>query len=348
MTETLPWLVYGAGTVGRAVVELLVGLGKPVLLAGRGEGRVRGLAGAAGVPYQVGDVSYPDRLLKGVSGVINTAGPFKDAGPQLMSACIRTGVHYVDVSNEAGSHIDAWSRASEARVRGIGMIVGAGMGTWFSERLVHALAAELDDPVSAHLFMVPSGGVAKSPGVTASQNVVLSDPALAIVDGQMKALRRRVRALPAGAGQGAALAVGTGDVIALEKSTGFRTVTVSAGVRVTPRVLGLVLPLLTVKARWSAAHPARHSAQSHDSHLAVSLDDRRPRLFAEVTGADGVRVQGWLSSRSGSTVAAHTAVAAMQLLALGGLAGTHTPYQVLGHHALGSGLDPVIEIYDRA
>lgn len=343
MVTSLPWLVYGSGAVGTAVAEMLAERQLPFVLAGRSEDRVRDLARTTGSPMRVGDVSDADLFLAGISGVINTAGPFRDTAPPLMKACIRAGVHYVDVSNEANTHLDAGALDAVARSRGVGIVAGAGFGTWFVERLVHALAGRLDEPVSAHVVTVPSEGTPRTGGVAASQNVVLSTPAVALVNGQLETIRRRVRSFRGQVEPRSAVIVGTGDVIALGKSTGLRTVTVSAGVKVSPTSLRLILPLLLLKARIAASPSSRHAVKRDAADLPASSDEPRVRLFAEVTGSDGARLQGRLSSRSGTAVAAHTAVAVMHKLTSGGYAGTYTAFEVLGQQEI-SGPEATIEI----
>lgn len=347
MDEGRSWLVYGGGAVSGAVVEQLVDREIPVIVAGRNEERVRAFARNAGIRYRVGDVDNAPGLLKNVAGVVNTAGRFRETAPLLMEACVRAGVHYVDVSNEADVHMAAWSLSDRAREAGIGVASGAGVGTWFAERLIHALKAEVDQPVSALLVTLPSGSVSKSPGVAASQNTVVSARAVALVDARIQPVRRRVRQLSAGIGPRAALLVGTGDVIALAQSSGLRTVAAAAGIDAHPGLLRWGLPLITAKARWLASRPDQRRDDIRDAPGSMPSDALRVRLLADVLGANGGRARGRLSSRSGTAVAARAAIAAMETLLEGALAGTYTAFQVLGDRSLGDEFDPLIEIEDR-
>lgn len=340
-----PWLVFGAGAVGTAVVDLLLARRVPVLLAGRNAERLQEVARSSGVSYLILGVSDAHAQLGGVAGLINTAGPFRDTSQQLMQACVRAGVHYVDVSNEADVHEAAWDLDSRAREAQVGVVAGAGLGTWFGERLVHALTREVDHPVATLLITLPSNGSAKSPGVRASENAVVASRPLAFIDGTVQAVRKRVRKLHAGMGPKAALVVGTGDVIALGHSSGLRTVVVAAGVDVSPRWLRLGLPVITAVARRKSTLP---NVRAEDPARGVVSDAPRARLRAEVVGADGSRVRARLSSRSGTAVAARAAVMVMEALANGGRAGTYTVFQVLGDSTLGAGFDPVIEIENRS
>lgn len=339
--------MYGTGAVSAAVAEVLVAQEVPFVLAGRSGERVERLARNVGTRYRSGGVEDFPALLDGVAGVINTAGPFRGTAPPLMRACVGAGVHYVDVSNEADVHQAAWALDGRARDAGVGVVAGAGLGTLFSERLIHALAAEIAHPVSGLLVTLPSGGGVKSPGVAASQNAVLSAQAVALVNGRIQTIRGRVRRLPAGFGARTGLIVGNGDVIALEHSTDLKTVAVAAGLDVSHGLLRVGLPFITAKARRSRSRPGKREDRASDALARPSADEPRVRLVAEVTGAEGARVRGRLSSRSGTAVAARTAVFAMATLVEEGRAGIHTAFQVLGDRALGDGYDPVIEIDDR-
>lgn len=60
------------------------------------------------------------------------------------------------------------------RRKHVSIVTGAGMETWFTERLVASLTAALEHPVSALVALIPSTSGVKFPGVVASQNVVLA------------------------------------------------------------------------------------------------------------------------------------------------------------------------------
>jgi len=329
--------------MGAAVSTLLVEQQEvAVVLAGRNQDRVQRLAKATGIESRSGQAADAAHLLDGVVGVINTAGPFRDTAAPLIHACVRAGVHYVDVSNEADTHLEAWAVSDRARETGAGVVPGAGLGTLFGERLIDALTGAVDGPVSATLVSVPSGGATKSPGVTDSQNTIVLSRPLTLVEGRFQTVRQRVRQLPVGMGPGAALIVGTGDVVALSRSSGLQMIEVAAGVDMSPVLLRWGLPLVRANARRQLSRRVQHEQRTPE--LERMADAPRQRLVAEVLGSDGVRVWGRLSSRSGTAVAARAAVAAMRALTHGGVAGTHTAFQILGDHAFGDGFDPEIEI----
>ncbi|MCD2498493.1 saccharopine dehydrogenase NADP-binding domain-containing protein [Microbacterium nymphoidis] len=344
MAADSPILVYGTGAVARSVTELLVRRRVPLIVAGRSEPRVADLAAASGAAQRVGEPATVLSPADRVAGVINAAGPFTDTALPLALACVRTGAHYVDVSNEASTHIAVWELSARAQSAGVALVPGAGFGTLYAERLIGALIARVDSPVSALLVTLPSGGTVKSPGVTASQDAVFAAPALAVAGGNFVTPRGRVQRLPVGLGPRSGILVGTGDVIALQHSSELSDISVAAGVDAPVGLLRLALPFLKAKARWSSSRVNRHQSIFPSGPKYVASDAPRVRLAAEVTGAGGTRARGWLSSRSGTEVAARTAVSTMLTLQCESRTGVRTAFQITGSEELGDGFDPTIRI----
>lgn len=87
-----------AGHTGRFVVAELVERGWSPVVAGRDEGKLRGL-GEVRVA-KIDDPASLDAMLRGARAVINCAGPFLDTALPVVEAAVRNGVHYLDVAAE--------------------------------------------------------------------------------------------------------------------------------------------------------------------------------------------------------------------------------------------------------
>src|SRR5437870_4193251 len=100
------FLLYGAtgytgGLIARAAVErgLRPGLG------GRDARRVGALADRLGLEWRAAGLDDPaalDAALDDVPLVLHCAGPFRTTSQPVAAACLRRGVHYLDLTGEIG------------------------------------------------------------------------------------------------------------------------------------------------------------------------------------------------------------------------------------------------------
>ena len=119
-------VLYGAtGFVGRQTVDYFVRHAPSGLrwaIAGRDRAKLEALG--AQVPIligEAGDQAKVDAIVARTRVLLTTAGPFKLYGDPFVDACVRLGVHYVDISGETArirDLIDRYHlRAEAARVR---------------------------------------------------------------------------------------------------------------------------------------------------------------------------------------------------------------------------------------
>ena len=98
-------LVYGAyGHTGRFVVAAMLRQGLTPVLSGRDPARLAALAGQfPGLEVRqavVGDSRSLSAAVRGASVVVNCAGPFLDTAIPVMTAAVRAGAHYLDITAE--------------------------------------------------------------------------------------------------------------------------------------------------------------------------------------------------------------------------------------------------------
>ncbi|KAK0645270.1 Trans-acting enoyl reductase [Lasiodiplodia hormozganensis] len=132
-------LIYGAtGFTGTLASHHALHLSLPLILGGRNASKLETLAqslsavapAAPTIPIRVFDVTADtqliDQSLRGVAVLLNCAGPFARTAAPLVAACIRTGVHYLDVAAELVSYGLAAEKNEEARRKGVMLMPGAG------------------------------------------------------------------------------------------------------------------------------------------------------------------------------------------------------------------------------
>ncbi len=150
------WVLYGAyGYTGRLIVAEALRLGMRPLLAGRNAAALQALAAETGLPYQVARLDRPeelDALLQGKRLVLHVAGPFEHTGPPMWEACLRQGVHYLDITGEIPV-FEALARMDDrARQAGVALLPGVGFDVVPSDGLAAHLKARL--PTATHLELV--------------------------------------------------------------------------------------------------------------------------------------------------------------------------------------------------
>jgi short subunit dehydrogenase-like uncharacterized protein len=124
------FLLYGvSGYVGEGAARQTVRAGLRPVLAGRNEKRVRALAAELGCEWRafaLDDPSAIDRGIEGMTLVLHLAGPFVYTARQMVEACLRRRVHYLDINGEIPVLEDLAGRDADARRAGIMIMPAVG------------------------------------------------------------------------------------------------------------------------------------------------------------------------------------------------------------------------------
>ena len=125
-----PLLIYGAtGYSGRLIVEAARSVGLHPILAGRDAGKLAALATPLGLEWRAAPLGEPARIdatLRDVRVVLHAAGPFSHTARPMLEACLRAGVHYLDISGEIAVIEALARRDASARQRGIMVMPAVG------------------------------------------------------------------------------------------------------------------------------------------------------------------------------------------------------------------------------
>jgi len=134
-------LIYGAaGYTGKIIAVRAKELNLDFEIAGRDTQQTRKLAEELGVDYHIFDVDTDyawQKALQDKQVLINAAGPFKFTAGQAMRACLKAGVHYLDISAELETYRLAEALDNEAKATGIQLISGAGLFVSYDALVVH-------------------------------------------------------------------------------------------------------------------------------------------------------------------------------------------------------------------
>ena len=332
-----PLLIYGAtGYSGRLITVAALARGLRPLLAGRDAARLATTAEAACLEHRVAtldDARGLDVLLRDVRAVIHTAGPFSSTSRPMVDACLRTGVHYLDITGEIPVIEALASRDAEARQRGIMIMPGVGFDVVPSDCLAAHLVRRI--PSATRLAIGISGlaadvtrGSAKTLAETADYGVVRREGTITRVP-----LGSLERNFDYGEGPRASLNVSWGDVAAAYYSTGIPNIEVYAqdsallrAVLMTCRYFGWLLRT----APWQVWLKAQADVLAPGPSDEVRAT-RRTIIVAEVEDHRGRRATSRLHGPEAYTFTSATASAIAERVLAGDVeVGFQTPSRIYG------------------
>ncbi len=157
-------LLYGAtGYVGEAMARACVRRGMTPILAGRNAESLEALGRELQLAHCVctlDDAEAMDAALAGVQVVLHCAGPFLRTSRPMVDACLRMGVHYLDLTGEFPVFEAIAARDANAKARGVMLMPAVGFDVVPTDCLAVYLKQRL--PSATHLTLAfqsvgPSG-----------------------------------------------------------------------------------------------------------------------------------------------------------------------------------------------
>jgi len=159
------WLIYGAnGYTGELAAREAARRGLKPVLAGRDPVKVAALAGELGLEHRAFPLDEPAALAQGLSGaaaVLHCAGPFVRTSAPMVAACLKAGVHYLDITGEIQVFETVLAQGGPARrsgANGLALLPGVGFDVVPSDCLAARLAAALPDATELTLAFVSDRG----------------------------------------------------------------------------------------------------------------------------------------------------------------------------------------------
>lgn len=163
-------IIYGAnGYTGGLIVRHAVEKGLSPLIAGRDAGRLEMISKQYGLPFKTCVLTDPDsldNLLRGAKVVIHAAGPFIHTSGPMVEACIRNGVHYLDITGEIDVFRSVHERDGAARKKGVMLLPGVGFDVVPSDCLAAHLHGRMPDATDLVLAFHSSGRSSRGTNLT--------------------------------------------------------------------------------------------------------------------------------------------------------------------------------------
>jgi short subunit dehydrogenase-like uncharacterized protein len=202
------FVIYGAnGYTGALTARAAVERGMRPILAGRNAAALAALAGELGLDYRVVALDDPaglDNLLDGVTAVLHCAGPFVFTSQPMADACLRNGVHYLDITGEIGVYEALAARDAAAKTAGVMLLPGVGFDIVPSDCLAAHLKRRLPSATRLTLGLRALGGVSQGTALTGLEamargegGMVRRGGKLTPVPGCLEDPRHRLRPRPA-------------------------------------------------------------------------------------------------------------------------------------------------------
>lgn len=332
------WMLYGAyGFTGQLIVAEALERGHRPILAGRSAEKLLPLAERNKLQARVIDLQDGEMLrreLTGIALVLHAAGPYSQTSQPVLSACLDSSIHYLDLTGELPVFQHTLSLDAAARAAGICLVSGAGFDVIPTDCLAMTLARQIADPVHLELAVAGmSSGI--SAGTLKSAIGILAGGGLA---------RRAGRLVPAPVGgnlQRACFAHGwqsmmsapLGDLVTAYASTGIGNITTYIGYKQPAAALaGVATQLLAFLLR---SNRIRRMMESQAERLARPPDAsaraiHRSYVWGRVSGQHQEAVEATLELPEAYRFTALAAVRAVEAILEHRPTGALTPAQAFG------------------
>ncbi len=166
-------LIYGAaGYTGKIIAARAKELHLDFEIAGRKHDKIKDLAVELEVPFHVFRVDDEEGWKEALADkqvLVNAAGPFKDTAEQAMSACLKAGVYYLDISAELDTYRLAEALDIKAKEANIQLMSGAGLFVSY-DALAFYVAGKVMNPQKLSVGFRHFGGFSRG-SVISSKNI---------------------------------------------------------------------------------------------------------------------------------------------------------------------------------
>ena len=167
----MKFLLYGAnGYTGQLITRYAVKTGLTPILAGRNREAIKSLAEANDLEYRIFDLDdrdEADRALEGIELVLHAAGPFIYTAKLMIKACLRNGVHYLDITGEIAVFEMAFRFNQRAREKELVVMPGVGFDVVPTDCMAVYLKQKLPDATRLKLgFGSVGGGISRGTAMT--------------------------------------------------------------------------------------------------------------------------------------------------------------------------------------
>ncbi|GAB6165305.1 saccharopine dehydrogenase NADP-binding domain-containing protein [Thermostilla marina] len=331
------WMIYGAyGYTGKRIAFEAYRRGQRPILAGRNPNALETLLAECDGEirdFPLDSVEEIADRLEGCRLVLHCAGPFSQTAAPMMEACLRCGVHYLDITGEIDVIEAAAAQGKRAESRGVVLMPAVGFDVVPSDCLAVRLAERVLNATSLELAFATAGSISRGTARTIAEAI----PRGCVVrrDGRLVRVPfgTLIRKVPFADGTQTAVAVPWGDVASAWYSTGIPNITVYLAMPPSRvrflRFFGRLAPLLRLVSRERLATFVRRSLAPQEQSPSI------PGSFWGRATGESEAAAATLQTPDGYHLTVLTALEiAGEVLAGSIPPGFHTPAQALGGYLI--------------
>lgn len=223
-------MIYGAnGYTGELIAREAKARGLNPILAGRNDKAIISLAEELGFDSRVFNLNDQKNIMSQLSDVqlvLNCAGPFSSTSQQMITACIRSGTHYLDITGEISIFEYAHSQNLLAEEANIVLCPGVGFDVTPTDCIAAQLKQMLPDANYLALGFDSDSALSAGTAKTAVEGFVIGGKVR--INSQIKTvpLAWKTRFIDFGKGEKLATTIPWGDISTAFYTTGIPNIEV--------------------------------------------------------------------------------------------------------------------------
>jgi len=338
-------LLYGAnGYTGKLMLEEAVQQGLRPVLGGRNEAAIAALAHQYSLEYRVfgmDDAEHVAQHLDDIAVVCHAAGPFEFTAWPMIKACLKRGIHYLDITGEITVFEGAARYDEKARQANIMVMPGTGFDVVPTDCIARYLKDQMPDATDLQLAFASTGG-GPSHGTALTFAGHIGEGGVVRENGQLKRvpLGHQSKWIDFPGRKMHVMAIPWGDIATAYRTTGIPNIVTYMGAK----------PSTAKQLKWQWAYNCLLRTKLVRNYIRQQIKKRpagpdeatraktRSLVWGQVTNANGQTLSASLRAPEGYTLTAKSSI----LICKKVLAGDWKPgYQT---PAMAYGADLVMEI----
>lgn len=313
------FLLYGAnGYTGQLIARLANEYSLEPILAGRNKKTIRPLAENLHMPFRIVDLNDTESLLRvlgDIKVVVHAAGPFHQTAKQMISTCLQTRTHYLDINGDIGVFEFIRTYHEKAKEAGIMLLPGAGFDVVPTDCIALFLKKELPDATRLKLAFATIGG-SISHGTAMTMASRLGEKGAVRENGQIVRRPLGQKGMWVNFYDGEdikklfVMAIPWGDVATAYYTTGIPNIESYTGIK--PSVYRILkfqfLFNWLLRTEWIRNIVRKKISQRPPGPSDIMRQKAKSLVWGEVSNANEVKVQAGLSGPEGYTLTAHSSL----------------------------------------
>jgi short subunit dehydrogenase-like uncharacterized protein len=334
------FLLYGAnGYTGKLIAKLAATYNLQPILAGRTEASIKPLADELQLPYRIVDLDNKEQLenaLSEVKLVLHAAGPYAYTAKQMIEACLKTGVYYIDINGDIAVFEMLKKYDAAAKEKKIMIMPGVGFDVVPTDCIALQLKNKMPDATHLKLaFASVGGGLSHGTAITIASKI--GEGGAARENGIIvkKPLGQKGMWVEFGENKLFVMTIPWGDVSTAYTTTGIPNIETYTGIA--PKVYRML------KLQWAFNWLLRTEfvrniiRQKIKAKPAGPSDEQRKNssslVWGEVSNASGKKLSSAISCMDGYTLTAHSSLLISQKILEGNFkTGYQTPAGCYGEN----------------